>query len=81
MQFTKKPTYIVDNSSLVFIVSSPPEIGGWGWGKGGWGYLVFEIWTKRGVMKNLLRNRGLVKRGGGVLLERGWIPNCFISFP
>ena len=31
---------------------------------------VFNIWTKRRVMKKLLRNRGLVKRG--VLLERGF---------
>ena len=28
-------------------------------------FLVFEIWTKRGVMKKLLRNRGLVEREGG----------------
>ena len=41
--------------------------------------LVFEIWTKMGVMKILLRNRGLVERG--VHLERGDFPNCFISFP
>ena len=42
------------------IVSSPPlKLGG---------VLVFKIWTKRGVMKKLLRNRGLVERG--VLLER-----------
>ena len=35
---------------------------------------MFEIWTKKGVMKKLLRNRGLVERGkgGGVLLERGF---------
>ena len=46
---------------------------------GGGGVLVCEIWTKRGVMKKLLRNRGLVERG--VLLERGGFPNCFISFP
>ena len=26
---------------------------------------IFKIWTKRGVMKKLLRNRGLVERGGG----------------
>ena len=31
----------------------------------GQGFLVFEIWTKRRVMKKLLRNRGLVERGGG----------------
>ena len=35
------------------IVSSPLKLGG---------FLVFEIWTKRGVMKKLLRNRGLVER-------------------
>ena len=55
------------------IVSSPLKLGGGG-------VLVFEIWTKRGVMKKLLRNRRLVERG--VLLERGGgVPNCFISFP
>ena len=32
-------------------------------------------------MKKLLRNRGLVERGGGVLLEKGGFPDCFISFP
>ena len=39
------------------------------------GVLVFEIWTKRGVMKKLLRNRGLVERGGG-----GGGPICLIVF-
>ena len=34
------------------------------------GFLIFEIWTKGGVMKKLLRNRGLVERGE-ILLERG----------
>ena len=43
------------------IVSCPLKLGG---------YLVFEIWTKRGVMKKLLRNRGLVERGGP-LKKRG----------
>ena len=42
---------------LVIIVSSPLKL----WGEGG-GVLVCEIWTKRGVMKKLLRNRGLVER-------------------
>ena len=32
------------------------------------GYLVFENWSKRGLKKKLLRNKGLVERG--VLLER-----------
>ena len=41
-------------------------------------FLVFKIWTKRGVMKKLLRDRGLDEKGGG-LLER-WFPNCFIIF-
>ena len=36
------------------IVSSPLKL------RGG---LVFEIWTERGIMKKLLRNRGLVERG------------------
>ena len=37
------------------IVPPPPKI------KGG-GVVVFKIWTKRGVMKKLLRNRRLVER-------------------
>ena len=42
---------------------------------------VFEIMAKRGVMKKLLRNRGLVeRRRGGPLRKRGF-PDCFISFP
>ena len=36
----------------------PPKI----WG--GWGVLIFEIQIKRGVMKKLLRDRGLVEKGG-----------------
>ena len=43
------------------------------------GFLVFEIWTKRGIMKKLLRNRGVSWKG--VIIERGGFPNCFISFP
>ena len=30
----------------------------------GGGVLVFKIWTKRGLMKKLLRNKGLVEKGG-----------------
>ena len=48
------------SSLLLLKVSSPLKLEG---------FLVFEIWTKRGVMKKL-RNSGLVERGG-VLLERG----------
>ena len=44
------------------------------------GFLVFEIWTKRGSWKKMLRNRG-VSWKAGVLLERGGFPNCFVSFP
>ena len=40
--------------------------------------LIFEIWTKRGLMKKLLRNRGLVEKGS--YLRKGGFPNCFISF-
>ena len=29
------------------------------------GFLIFEIWTKRGVMKKLLRNRGVLLEKGG----------------
>ena len=51
----------------------PPRIRG--------GFLVFKNWRKRGVMKKLLRNRGLVKRGGrGSLRKEGFL-NCFVSFP
>ena len=39
--------------------------------KGG-GVLIFKTWTKGGVMKKLLRNRGVNWKGGG--------PNCFTSF-
>ena len=53
------------------IVSSPSKIRR--------GVLVFGIWTMRGVMKKLLRNRGL-GWNGGVLLKRGRFPYCFISF-
>ena len=42
------------------------------------GYLLFEIWTTKGVMKKLLRNRGLVE---GASLRKGRGLNCFISFP
>ena len=44
--------------ATVLIVSSPLRIGG---------VLVFKIWTKRGVMRKILRDRGLVEKG--VLLE------------
>ena len=54
-------------SLLIYIVSSPLKVRWRGEG------VVFEIWTKRGVMKKLLRNRGLVERDEGV-------PNGFICF-
>ena len=44
------------------------------------GILLFEIWTKSGVMKTFFRNRGLVERGGAPLRKRRF-PNCFIRFP
>ena len=40
------------NIKAIFIVFSPPP------SKFRGGFLVFEIWTTRGVMKKLLRNRG-----------------------
>ena len=52
----------------------PPKI------RGG-GVLVSEIRTKKGVIKKLLRNRGLVERGGGGPLRKGRVPNYFVSFP
>ena len=42
-------------------------------------FLVFQIWTKRGVIKNFLEIGGLVERG--FLFERRGFPNCFIHFP
>ena len=50
-----------DTLSLYIYMFPPPKIRG---------SLVFKIWTKRGVMKKLLRNRELFKREG-ILLERG----------
>ena len=55
------------------IVSSPLKLAGEE------GVLVFEIWTKKGVMKKLLRNKGLAEKGG-VLLERG-ASKLFHHFP
>ena len=52
-------------------VSSPLKLG-----KGG--VLVFAIWTKRGVMKKLLINRGLVEREG--LLRKRGISKLFPQF-
>ena len=37
----------------------------------GRGSLIFEIWTNRGVMKKLLRNRGLVEKGAWYSLRGG----------
>ena len=42
------------------------------------GLLICKIWTKSGVIKKLLRNRGLVEKGGS--LRKGEGPKCFISF-
>ena len=54
----------------------------WGGGGGRGGYetiksyiLIFKIWTKRGVMKKLLRNSGLVEKG--VLLEMVGVSKLF----
>ena len=41
-------------------------------------FLVFKIWTKRGVMKKLLRNRRSAERRE-LSLKDGF-PYCFISF-
>ena len=65
--------YLFTNSFIyknTHIYSSPLELGG---------VLIFKIWTKRGgVMKKLLRNRGLVERGGGLLERR--ISKLFYQF-
>ena len=64
------PIFLGKHIRNTCIVSSPPKIRG---------VLVFKIWTKRGVIKKLLRNR-MVNWKVEILLERGG-PNCFISFP
>ena len=56
------------------IVSSPLKLEGAG------GVLVFELWTKSGVIKKLLRNRGLVERGGGGLLRKRGVSKLFYQF-
>ena len=54
------PFIYIRNKSGPSIVFSPLKLGR---------FLVFKIWTKRKVMKKLLRDKGLVeKEGGGVLL-------------
>ena len=60
-----------------FLTPPPlPKIRG---GRGG--VLVFEIWAKKmGVMKKLLRDRGLAERGGSLRKGGGGFPNCFIIF-
>ena len=45
----------------------------------GEGVPIFEIWTKTGFMKKLLRNMGLVEMGLR-FLRKGGFPNCFITF-
>ena len=55
MKFIVMAMAKLQSARVVFMVSSPPKIRG--------GILVFKIWTKRGVMKKLLKNRGLVERG------------------
>ena len=49
---SNKKDYLKWASKPSYIVSSPLKLGGGG------AFLVFEIWTKRGVMKKL-RNRGI----------------------
>ena len=48
---------------------------------GGGRGIVFENWTKRGVMKKLLKNSGLVEMGGGTFRKGEGFSNCFINFP
>ena len=43
-------------------------------------FLIFEIWTKNGVIKNCSEIGGLVERGDS-LRKGGGFPNYFISFP
>ena len=61
----------------ITIVPSLPKISGVV-GRGVGGVLVSEIWTKREVMKKLLRNRGLVERECP-LRKRG-VSKCFHQF-
>ena len=63
------------------IVSSPQNLRWGGGGEGGGRGIVFENWTKRGVMKKLLRNSGLVEMGGGSFRKGEGFSNCFINFP
>ena len=58
------------NCDTYVIVSSPLKLGG---------VLTFEIWKKRGVMKKLLRNRGLVKRGGFQIISSVFLKESMFS--
>ena len=58
---------------VIYIVSSPLPL------KLG-RFLVFHIWTKRRDMKKLLRNRGLVEKGGDPLRKRG-VSKLFHQLP
>ena len=42
--------------------------------------LIFEIWTKTGVMKKFSEIGGLIEKGGEVLLEREGGPTLFHQF-
>ena len=42
------------------------------------GLLICKIWTKSGVIKKLLRNRGLVEKGGS--LRKGGVQNVLSVF-
>ena len=47
---------------------------------GGGAYLSFEIWSKRGFMNKLLRNRGVVWKGKSSVRKGGGCPKLFHQF-
>ena len=53
-------------------LSFPPPL------KLGWWFLIFETWTKKGVMRKMLRNRGWVEREGS--RRKGGVSKLFHQF-
>ena len=70
---TTKNTFFTQHISLAHSFLHPLINIRGGGGVGGWRgwYLLFEIWTKWGVIKKLLKNRGLVERGSYLRKGRG----------
>ena len=72
-QFANDIILLYFHKAVLHISQFPPPL------KLGGGFLIFEIWTKRGIMKNCSEIGGLVERGG-VLLERGRGSKLFQQF-